>query len=104
MSFTEHARTSKNKEIALYCLVHSLLEYASMVWSPHTKRNINNLEQVQYSPKIMHTQEVLAPQEHASGEKRVKLCFIYKKFQTQEDQNPFRKKPQEVTGPTANRK
>ena len=49
-------------------------------------------------------QEVLAPQEHASREKRVKLRFIRKKFQTQEDQNPFRKKPQEVTSPTANRK
>ena len=49
-------------------------------------------------------QEVLAPQEHASGEKRVKLRFIRKKFQTQEDQIPFRKKAQEVTSPTANRK
>ena len=49
-------------------------------------------------------QEVLAPQEHASGEKRVKLRFIRKKFQMQEDQNPFHKKPQEVTSPTANRK
>ena len=27
--------------------VRSRLEYASVVWSPHTKRNINNLEQVQ---------------------------------------------------------
>ena len=63
---------------------------------------------LQYSPKIMHAQEVaqevLAPQEHASGEKRVKLRFIRKKFQTQEDQIPFRKKAQEVTSPTANRK
>ena len=50
------------------------------------------------------TQEVLVPQEHTSGEKRVKLRFIRKKFQTQEDQNPIRKKPQEVTSPTANRK
>ena len=49
-------------------------------------------------------QEVLALQEHASGEKRVKLHFIRKKFQTKEDQNPFRKEPQEVTSPTANRK
>ena len=49
-------------------------------------------------------QEVLALQEHASGEKRVKLRFIRKKFQTQEDQNRFRKKPQEVTSSTANRK
>ena len=32
------------------------------------------------------------------------LRFIRKKFQTQEDQNPFRKKAQEVTSPTANRK
>ena len=66
------------------------------------------IQVLQYSPKIMHVQEVaqevLAPQEHASGEKRVKLRFIRKKFQTQEDQNPFRKKPQEVTSPTANRK
>ena len=41
-------------------------------------------------------QEVLAPQEHGSGEKGVKLRFICKKFQTQEDQNPIPKKPQEV--------
>ena len=27
--------------------VRSRLEYAGVVWSPHTKRNINNLEQVQ---------------------------------------------------------
>ena len=33
-----------------------------------------------------------------------KLCFIRKTFQTQEGQNPFRKKPQEVTSPSANRK
>ena len=63
---------------------------------------------LQYSPKIMHAQEVaqevLAPQEHASGKKRVKLRFIRKKFQTQEDQNPICKKPQEVTSPTASRK
>ena len=56
--------------------------------------------QLQYSPKIMHVQEVA--QEHVSGEKRVKLRFIRKKFQTQEDQNPFRKKPQEGTSPTTN--
>ena len=49
-------------------------------------------------------QEVLAPQEHASGEKRVKLRFIRKKFQTQEYQNPICKKPQEVTSPTASHK
>ena len=36
--------------------------------------------------------------------KEVKLRFIRKKFQTQEDQNPIWKKPQEVTSPTANRK
>ena len=37
----------------------------------------------------MHAEEVaqvLALQEHASGEKKVKLRFIRKKFQTQEDQ------------------
>ena len=48
-------------------------------------------------------------------QKEVKLRFIRKKFQTQEVQNPIRKKPQEVqnpirkkpqevTSPTANRK
>ena len=62
---------------------------------------------LQYSPKIMHTQEVvqevLAPHEHASGVKRVKLHFI-RKFQTQEDQSPIHKKLQEVTGPTTSRK
>ena len=45
----------------------------------------------------MHAQEVLAPKEHASSEMRVKLHFIRKKFQTQEGQNPIRKKPQEDT-------
>ena len=48
--------------------------------------------ELQYSPKIMHAQEVLALQENASREKRVKLRFIRKKFKTQEDQNPIRKK------------
>ena len=37
-------RTKKLLYIAWVC---SRLEYPSMVWSPHTKRNINNLEQVQ---------------------------------------------------------
>ena len=49
-------------------------------------------------------QEVLVLQEHASGEKRVKLRFICKRFQAQEDQNSIHKKPQEVTSPTASRK
>ena len=56
----------------------------------------------------MHTQEVaqevLAPQEHASSEKRVKLRFIRKKFQTQEDQNPFRKKLRVLPQTANNRK
>ena len=46
---------------------------------------------LQYSPKIMQAQEVaqevLAPQEHASGENAV---------YPQEVQNPARKKPQEL--------
>ena len=37
-------RTKKLLYIAWVC---SRLEYPSVVWSPHTKRNINNLEQVQ---------------------------------------------------------
>ena len=49
-------------------------------------------------------QEVIAPQEHASGDKRVKLRFIRKKFQTQEDQNPFRKKPRVLPQTANNRK
>ena len=36
--------------------------------------------------------------------KEVKLRFFRKKFQTQGVQNPIRKKTQEVTSPTANRK
>ena len=56
----------------------------------------------------MHTQEVaqevLAPQEHASSEKRFKLRFIRKKFQTQEDQNPFRKKLRVLPQTANNRK
>ena len=52
----------------------------------------------------MHAQEeeeVLAPRKRW---KEVKLRFIRKKFQTQEAQNPIRRKPQEVTSLTVNRK
>ena len=54
----------------------------------------------------MHTQEmaqeVLAPQEHASGKKKLNCAlFTIKKFQMQEVKNPISKKPQEVTSPTA---
>ena len=35
------------KKLLYIAWVRSRLEYASVVWSPHTKRNINNLEQVQ---------------------------------------------------------
>ena len=35
------------KKLLYTAWVRSRLEYASVVWSPHTKRNINNLEQVQ---------------------------------------------------------
>ena len=35
------------KKLLYIAWVHSRLEYASVVWSPHTKRNISNLEQVQ---------------------------------------------------------
>ena len=66
------------------------------------------MNSVQNRQKIMHAQEVaqevLASQEHASGEKRVKLRFVSKKFQTQVVQNPIPKKPQEVTSPTVSRK
>lgn len=34
------------KKLLYIAWVRSRLEYASVVWSPHTKRNINNLEQV----------------------------------------------------------
>ena len=36
--------------------------------------------------------------------KEVKLRIIRNNFETQEVQNPIRKKPQEVMSPTANRK
>ena len=36
------------KELLYIAWVSSRLEYASIVWSPHTKRNINNLKQVQH--------------------------------------------------------
>ena len=35
------------KKLLYIAWIRSRLEYASVVWSPHTKRNINNLEQVQ---------------------------------------------------------
>ena len=35
------------KKLLYISWIRSRLEYASVVWSPHTKRNINNLEQVQ---------------------------------------------------------
>ena len=35
------------KKLLYTAWVRSRLEYASVVWSPHTKRNINNLVQVQ---------------------------------------------------------
>ena len=35
------------KKLLYIAWVRSRFEYASVVWSPHTKRNINNLEQVQ---------------------------------------------------------
>ena len=35
------------KKLLYIAWVRSRLEYASVVWSPQTKRNINNLEQVQ---------------------------------------------------------
>ena len=35
------------KKLLYIAWVRSRLEYASVVWAPHTKRNINNLEQVQ---------------------------------------------------------
>ena len=35
------------KKLLYIAWVRSRLEYASVVWSPHTKRNINNLEQGQ---------------------------------------------------------
>ena len=35
------------KKLLYITWVRSCLEYASVVWSPHSKRNINNLEQVQ---------------------------------------------------------
>lgn len=38
----------KNTENSLYCaLVHSNLEYCSLIWSPYTKKNVEKLEKVQ---------------------------------------------------------
>ena len=34
----------RTKKLLYIAWVRSRLEYASVVWSPHTKRNINNLE------------------------------------------------------------
>lgn len=38
----------RTKKLLYIAWVRSRLEYVSVVWSPHTKRNINNLEQVQH--------------------------------------------------------
>ena len=35
------------KKLLYIAWVRSRLEYASVVWSPHTKRNINNFDQAQ---------------------------------------------------------
>ena len=89
----------------LQVLLHLLSMYLNFFHNNRTNTNTATLlsttyNNLQYSPKIIHAQEVaqevLALQEHASGEKRVKLHFIRKKFQMQEDQNPIRKKPQEA--------
>ena len=44
---------------------------------------------IQYSPKIMHAQEVvqevLAPQEHASGQKKLNCGLSARTFKAQED-------------------
>ena len=40
----------RTKKLLYIAWVRSRLEHASVVWSPHTKRNINNLEQVQRRP------------------------------------------------------
>ena len=37
----------RTKKLLYIAWVRLCLEYASVVWSPHTKRNINNIEQVQ---------------------------------------------------------
>ena len=37
----------RTKKLLYIARVRSRFEYANVVWSPHTKRNINNLEQVQ---------------------------------------------------------
>ena len=49
MSFTVRAGTTdiSTKKLLYTAWVRSRLEYASVVWSPHTIRNINNLVQVQ---------------------------------------------------------
>ena len=66
---------------------------------------------VQYSPKIMHAQEVaqevLAPQEHASGQKKLNCGLSPRTFKAQEDRklaarsyelNRKTQKAQEVSG------
>ena len=61
---------------------------------------------LQYSPKIMHAQEVaqevLAPQEHASGKKKLNCAFNARSSKRVQD--PIHKKTQEATSPTTNRK
>ena len=38
----------RKKKLLYITWVRSRLEYARVVWSPHTKRNVNNLEQIQH--------------------------------------------------------
>ena len=62
---------------------HSWLEYDLAFWKNAATTGVSgwsrmNLD-LQYSPKIMHAQEVaqevLAPQEHASGKKKLNCAF-----------------------------
>ena len=63
------------KKLLYIAWVRSLLEYASVVWSPHTKRTFNNLEQVQ-----RRATRFILGRDHSEYERLSKLNLLPLKY------------------------